>query len=160
MEQAKTQKGKIMKNTKLIIGTLLIVIGITGFFAGMKYQQSKGFSMADMPSGAMHEGMPGQRDPTGARGMNNSGMVSGEIIDKDETSITVKQADESTKIILLSEDTGVNKTSEGSVDDLEAGESVMIFGQENPDGSISAVNIQLNPRFREGLNRMHQPDED
>lgn len=100
-----------MKNTKLIIGTLVIIIGIAGFFAGIKYQQSKGFSMADMQSGAMHSGMPGQQRPIGTRGMNNSGMVSGEIIDKDETSITVKQADESTKIILLSEDTGVNKTS-------------------------------------------------
>lgn len=148
-----------MKNTRLIIGTLLIVIGITGFFAGMKYQQSKVPSITDMPSAAMHGGMPGQRDPAGARGMNNSGMISGEIIDKDETSITVKQADESTKIILLSEDTGVNKTSEGSIDDLETGETVMIIGQENPDGSISAVNIQLNPRFREGFNRMNQSDE-
>ena len=95
--------------------------------------------------------------------MNNSGMISGEIIDKDEASITIKQDDESTKIILLSEDTGVNKTSEGSIDDLEAGESVMIFGQTNPDGSISATNIQLNPRFREGLregfNRMHESEE-
>ena len=79
---------------------------------------------------------------------SGSGMVSGEIIDKDETSITVKQADESTKIILLSENTGVSKTSEGSVDDLKAGETVMIFGQENPDGSISAANIQLSPRHQ------------
>ena len=86
-------------------------------------------------------------------------MISGEIIDKDETSITIKQADESTKIILLSENTEINKTSEGLADDLKTGEAVMIFGQENPDGSISAANIQLNPRFREGLNRMHQPDE-
>jgi len=149
-----------MKNTKLIIGILLAVVGAVGFFGGMKYQQSKGFSMADMQSTAMHGGMPSQRGPTEAREMNNSGMVSVEIIDKDETSITVKQADESTKIILLSEDTGVNKTSEGSVDDLETGETVMIFGQENPDGSISAANVQLNPRFREGFNRMHESGED
>jgi hypothetical protein len=136
-----------MKNTKLIIGVLLIVAGITGFFGGMKYQQSKGFSMT------------GRSGSERIRPSSNSGMVSGEIIDRDEASITVKQADESTKIILLSENTGVSKTSEGSVDDLKTGETVMIFGQENPDGSISAINIQLSPRFREGLNRMHQSDE-
>ncbi|HUS59966.1 MAG TPA: hypothetical protein VMX76_01120 [Nevskiaceae bacterium] len=133
-----------MKNTKLIIGVLLIVVGITGFWGGMKYQQSKGFSMT------------GRLDPEQTRRSSNSGMVSGEIIDRDETSITVKQADESTKIILLSENTGVSKTSEGSVDDLKTGETVMIFGQKNPDGSISAANIQLNPQFREGLNIMHR----
>jgi len=136
-----------MKNSKLIIGALLIAVGFAGFFGGIKYQQSKGFSMT------------GRLNSERTRPNNNSGMVSGEIIDKDKTSITVKQANESTKIILLSENTGINKTSEGSVDDLKTGETVMIFGQENPDGSIFAVNIQLNPRFREGLNRMHQPDE-
>lgn len=148
-----------MKNTRLVIGVLLIAVGITGFFGGMKYQQSKGFSMTDIQSGDTHVGMTGLSGSERTRRNGNSEMVSGEIIDKDETSITVKQADESTKIILLSEDTGVNKTSQGSIDDLETGESVMIFGQENPDGSISAANIQLNPRFRDGFNRMHQPDE-
>ena len=148
-----------MKNTKLVIGTLLIVVGITGFFGGMKYQQSKRFSMTDIQSGDMHAGMTGQSGSERTRPISSSGMVSGEIIDRDEVSITVKQADESTKIILLSENTGINKTSEGSVDDLKAGETVMIFGQENPDGSISAANIQLNPRFREGFSGMHQPEE-
>ena len=144
-----------MKNTKLIIGVLLIVVGIAGFFVGIKYQQSKGFSMTDIQSGNTNMGMTGRPGSERTIPNNNSGMISGEIIDKDEASITVKQADESTKIILLSEDTGVSKTSEGLVDDLKTGESVMIFGQENPDGSISAANIQLNPRFREGFNRVH-----
>ena len=147
-----------MKNLKLIIGALLIIVGLAGFFGGMKYQQSKGFSMNGIQSGDTHAGMTGRLDSERTRPSSNSGMISGEIIGKDEVSITVKQADESTKIILLSENTGVNKTSEGSVDDLKTGETVMIFGQENPDGSISATNIQLNPRFREGLNRMHQSD--
>ena len=147
-----------MKNTKLIIGALLIVVGFAGFFGGMKYQQSKGFSMANIQSGDTRTGMAGRSDSERTRLGSNSGMISGEIIDKDEVSITVKQADESTKIILLSENTGVNKTSEGSVDDLKTGETVMIFGQENPDGSISAANIQLNSRLREEFNRMHEPD--
>jgi len=148
-----------MKNTKLIIGVLLIVVGITSFFGGMKYQQSKGFLMTDIQPGNTHPGMAGRPGSERVMGSSNSGMVSGEIIEKDEASITVKQADESTKIILLSEDTEISKTSEGSVDDFKTGETVMIFGQDNPDGSISAVNIQLNPRVREGFNRMHQPGE-
>ena len=147
-----------MKNSKLIIGALLIAVGFAGFFGGMKYQQSKGFSMTGIQSGDTHAGMTGRLDSERTRPSNNSGMISGEIIDKDEVSITVKQADESTKIILLSENTGVNKTSEGSVDDLKTGETVIIFGQENPDGSISAANIQLNSRLREEFNRMHEPD--
>lgn len=148
-----------MNNNILVTIILIIVVCAGGFFAGTKYQQNKGFSMTDIQSGDTHMGMSGRSGSERIRPNSNSGMVSGEIIDKTEEIIIVKQTDESTKIILLSKDTGINKTSEGSVDDLKAGETVMIFGQENPDGSISAANIQLNPRLREGFNRMHQSEE-
>ena len=75
-------------------------------------------------------------------------MVRGEIIDQDEESITVKLSDDSSKIVLISENMSINKATEGSVDDLEVGKEVMVFGQENSDGSVSATNIQLNPMLR------------
>ena len=78
-------------------------------------------------------------------------MIRGEIINKDEKSITVKMPDNSSKIILLSENTKINKATEGSVDDLETGKQVVVFGQENPDKSISATNIQLDFGFREDV---------
>jgi len=75
----------------------------------------------------------------------NQGLrpVSGTIISQDEESITVKLADESSKIILITENSTINKTEEGSKEDLGEGTEVTIFGQENSDGSITAQNIQI-----------------
>jgi len=129
-----------MKNT-MVIALVLVACGL-GFFTGMKYQQTKQPSRADFQEMRnMRQGTPGFQRPAG------SGTVRGEIIDKEEASITVKLPDESSKIVLISENTTINKATEGSIDDLETGEQVMVFGQTNSDGSLSATNIQLGERF-------------
>jgi hypothetical protein len=140
-----------MKNNTLIIAVLVIVVGVGGFFAGIKYQQNKQPSRVDFQTG---RGM-GQHNMPGAQQREGSEVIRGEIINQDETSITVKLPDDSSKIILISENTAINKATEGSVDDLETGEQVMVFGQTNSDGSVSATNIQLDSGLR--FNRtLHQ----
>jgi hypothetical protein len=126
-----------MKKPVIII--LVLAASAGGFLAGMKYQQSKQPSRADFQArmGMMGGGVPGAQPRAGAE------IVRGEIIDQDETSITVKLPDESSKIVLISENTIINKASEGSVADLETGEEVMVFGQTNSDSSVSASDIQL-----------------
>lgn len=124
-----------MKNNILLIIILIIGVGAVGFFAGMKYQQKNLPKRADFQS--RQSGMPGGQQREG------SGMVRGEIISRDGESVTVKLPDESSKIILISENTEINKTTEGSADDLETGKQVMVLGQTNPDGSVSAASIQL-----------------
>jgi hypothetical protein len=129
-----------MRNSLIVI-VLLVVVAGGGFFAGMKYQQSKTPSQGDF------ETMRGQRGDQNSRmnpRLSGAQMVRGEIIDRDEESITVKLMDESSKIVLLTDNTQINKAVEGSKDDLEKGSQVMIFGQENSDGSVSASQIQLN----------------
>ena len=121
-----------------------------GFFGGMKYQQSKQPSRADFQSRA---GMRQQNLPSGVQQRMGAGTVRGEIISQDETSITVKLPDGSSKIVLISENTEINKATEGSIDDLGTGEQVMVIGQTNSDGSITAQNIQLNPELRGIPNR-------
>lgn len=136
-----------MKNNILIIVILVIIIGVGGFFAGMKYQQSKQPSRADFQTRMeMRQGIPGNRQHEGSE------AVRGEIIDKDEESIIVKLPDDSSKIVLISENTTINKATEGSVNDLKNGEQVMVFGKGNSDGSVSAQNIQLNPGFSRSPN--------
>lgn len=124
-----------MNNPKLIviIASLLIVVGGGGFYAGMKYQQNQ------------RRGQSGQmRQRTG----QNFRPVVGDIISQDDKSITVKLEDGSSKIVLFSDNTSINKASEGSKDDLKVDEKVGVFGTENSDGSVTAQNIQLNPTAR------------
>lgn len=128
-----------MKNKNLIITILLLVITGGGmFFAGMKYQQSK---RQAFPS-RLNQGQ-GQR----AVGTNRNGFqpINGEIIASDGKSITVKMADNSSKIVLITDNTIINKADTATKEELKTGEKVAVFGTQNSDGSVSAQNIQLNP---------------
>ncbi len=138
-----------MKNNIAIVLVIVIfVAGGAGFFGGMKYQQSKQPSRADFQARVgMRQGVPGAQQGAGTE------TVRGEIVSQDEESITVKLPDESSKIILISENTAINKATEGSVGDLETGEQVMVFGKANSDGSIAATQIQLNFGLRGEVNQ-------
>ncbi len=132
-----------MKNIALIVLALLIVAG-GAFFAGTKYQAGKNQSFFRSVSGQ------GQ-----FRQMNRSGLrpVTGEIISSDDKSVTVKLQDGSSKIVLFSDKTTINKASKGTKEDLKTGENIAVFGQENTDGSVTAQSIQLGAMFRAGQPR-------
>ncbi len=129
-------------NKNVIMTILIIVVGAGAFFGGMKYQQSKVPSFGRQFNG-MQGGRNGQGQPSGIR--QNFRPVNGEIISADDKSITVKLTDGSSKIVLLSDKTEINKAGEATKVDLKVGEKVAVFGQQNSDGSVSAQNIQLNP---------------
>lgn len=125
-------------NKNLIIAILMILIaGGAGFFGGIKYQESRQQKVFRNFGQRMGDG---QRT-LGIQG-NGFRPVAGEIISIDDKSITVKMQDGSSKIVLLSENTQINKASEGTKEDLKVGEKVSVFGQTNTDGSVTAQNIQ------------------
>lgn len=142
-------------NKNSIIVTVLVAVVVAGvaFFAGMTFQKSKqGVNM--MAQGQFRNGA-GRTVAFQGRGGGQQlqGMtpVAGEIISKDENSLTVKLPDGSSKIVIVSDSSKINKTSEGSVDDLKTGESITVFGKSNSDGSVTAQNISLgNMMFRMG----------
>lgn len=139
-----------MKKNIIITVLLLILIGIGAFVGGMqyqKYQQSK-----QAASFRQFGGMQGNRTGQGQAQGNRQGFrpVNGEIISSDEESITVKLQDGSSKIILITDKTEINKAAEANKSDLKAGEKVAVFGEVNNDGSVTAQNIQLNPILRAG----------
>lgn len=140
-----------MKNNLwIIVALLLVIIGGGAFFAGMKYQQSKSpraFGQRFDSQGANRQG--GQFPGGGRSGLR---PVNGEIIGQDEKSITVKLTDGSSKIVLLSDKTTINKAAEATKSDLKTGEKVAVFGQENSDGSVTAQSVQINPTFGGGAN--------
>lgn len=136
-----------MKNLIIITIILVLVVGGSTFFGGMKYQETKS------PRAGFFQGAR-----NGQLAQRNQGFrpVNGEILSLDDKSITVKLQDGSSKIILLTDTTAINKSAEGSRSDLKTGEKVAVFGTENSDGSVTAQNIQLNPNFRSGP--MQSPD--
>ncbi len=128
-----------MKNSKLIglVIVLLLAVGGGSFYAGIKYQAGKNsVNFSQGQQGAFRQRV-GQNQ--------NVRSVRGEILNVDEKSMTVKLADGSSKIVLLSGNTSINKATEGVKEDLKAGEKVAVFGNENSDGSVTAQSIQLNP---------------
>jgi hypothetical protein len=83
----------------------------------------------------------------GVRGgmMRGGGGAMGTILSMDSTSLTLSIKDGGSKIVLLTDATPVMKTSPGSRSDLKTGESVMVTGTTNQDGSISAQSISIRP---------------
>ena len=81
-------------------------------------------------------------------GQNNSGgaFENGEIISKDDKSITIKTREGSSKIIYFSNSTTIGKTVDGSVSDLNIGNQVMVNGKNDSSGVITAQNIQIRPK--------------
>lgn len=127
----------------MVLGT--IVIAGVAFFGGMKYQETKGGNANSNARGQFAQRQGGQ----GRFGANANGRpVQGEITALDDTNLTVKLTDGSSKIVNISNSTTFSKTETGSKADLKVGTKVATFGTTNSDGSVTAQNVQINPMFR------------
>lgn len=135
-----------MKNMNILAIVLLFVGLGVGFFGGMQYQKSQRPQFGQTNNSA---GNQARRAGFGQNGTNRP--VTGDIISFDNNGITVKLIDGSSKIVLVSGSTQVNKTNPGVRSDLAVGQKVLVIGMANPDGSVTAQNIQLNPQVRRGF---------
>ncbi len=126
----------------------LVLVGAGSFYGGIQYQKSQrsGFPGGQFPERFNGTNLRGRSGPNGVRGWFRP--VSGEVLKTDDTSITVKMPDGSSKIVMISDSTKINKAAEGSMTDITVGSTVMVLGMENSDGSVTAQNIQLNPILR------------
>lgn len=150
----------------LITAVLVLVVGVLAFAGGMYFQKgrqsifgrqmgagqfggnvtfSQGGGGRGMTAGVVGGAAGGANGGTRAMGIR---PVDGEIIATNDQSITVKLADGSSKIVVLSANATINKASEATKADLKVGEKVAVFGQVNADGSVTAQSIQLNPVLR------------
>jgi len=145
-----------MKKNIIVTIIIALLVGAGAFYAGMKYDQSKnptanlnaeGFanlSSEERQARLQQFGAIGQSG--GTRGTQaNGGFATGEIISKDEKSLTIKLQDGGSKIVFFSDSTPIMKTASGTSQDLTTGEQVTVTGTTNQDGSLSAQSIQLRP---------------
>jgi D-Tyr-tRNAtyr deacylase len=72
-------------------------------------------------------------------------LLSGEVITKDDESLTLKIQDGGSKIVFFSNSTQISKTTNGSIDNIEIGKQITVNGEQNSDGSYIAKTIQLSP---------------
>lgn len=139
----------IQHNTAILAVVIAVLFAVGGFFAGTHVQKLRTGRTLIMGGNFQRGQEIGQRFDGQARGGNQASMVgykptSGEVISVDASSVTVKLVDGSTKVILLSDNTQVNKTDEATREDIKTGETITVFGTINTDGSVVAQNIQLN----------------
>ncbi len=138
-------------NKKIGLAAGFIIMAGIMFYAGMKYgegsQTAAKQGRFQQLSGVAGTTINGQR---GTRGGVGGGFSGGEIIAKDDKSITVKTQDGGSKIIFFSGSTPVMKSTAGTAQDLTIGEQITANGTANADGSITAQSIQIRPAQKAG----------
>lgn len=136
-----------MQKNILIVLALVVVAG-SCFYGGMRYGQNQQIALSASQRQARGQQFGGGRGGAGVTGGPagaNSGFVTGDILSKDDKSITVKTRDGGSKIIFYSATTAVMKSVNGASGDLTVGESISVNGSTNQDGSVSAQSIQIRP---------------
>lgn len=142
-----------MPKQTLTIVIVVAVIAVGGsFFAGMKYagsqsstvtmQNFQNLSPAERQQRLQQLGGSG-RGGRGAGGMG--GGTFGEILSKDDKSLTLKLRTGGSKIIFFDQKVEIGKFVTGNLSDLTVGASVSVNGTSNTDGSVTASSIQIRP---------------
>ncbi len=141
---------------KLIAGVVLcaVVFGGGGYYAGKTFGARSGAMQGNF-RGEFAGGPGGAARGQGATRAFN--MTAGEVIAQDDTSITIRMQDGSTKIVLMGQSTQITKSAAGTSKDLAVGTPVAVMGAANQDGSVTAESVQIRPEgFGSTTPRMRQ----
>jgi hypothetical protein len=143
------------KDMKKIVIMILavVVVGAGAFYGGLKFggNSKSGAPAAGANNFQNFAGGQGGPVANGAAARRaglagaNGGLVNGDIIAQDATSITVKLRDGGSKIIFYSPSTEIGKFVTGAASDLAVGKTVMVSGKTGSDGSLTAQSIQIRP---------------
>lgn len=144
-----------MRKRFALLLAAVVAVGLA-FGAGLASCQSgtNGASQtaARTPDGAQANGIqsagqgPITKDGAAATQGGNSRtsrMVNGSVTAVDGNTVTVSTQQGDTKVKL--DGAKIQKTVDGSIEDLKPGQRVMVTGQSGPDGSFSATTVQVVP---------------
>ena len=147
----------------LSAGVIVLVAGaaVGGFFGGKAYERNRadtirndfmrergivGFDTNMAPGAGMNQSQgaaPNENMNTGnfpAGGMGRG--ASGEVKSVDGNTLTLTTGENETKVT-LSDNTTIVKTISGSTADLTAGQQVMVTGERDSDGNITATQVTI-----------------
>lgn len=129
----------------IIAGVIGLAVGLVGgYFGGKAFtpQGNRNFTAGrtQMQNGQNRQ-FPQQQNGNG----NGAGFASGEIQDISSDKLTLKTREGSSQIVLLNSSTTFKKLNDATQGDFQSGVSVTITGKSNPDGSITATNVQTAP---------------
>jgi hypothetical protein len=144
-----------MNKSIAIIILIVVLVGSLAFYSGMRYAQNKisKSNVSQVNFQNLQNLSPQERQKRlqefGMRfrsgNQRDANFAAGEIIAKDDKSVTIKLRDGGSKIIFFSGSTEITKFVAGNLEDLEVGKNIVVNGSTNPDGSITAQSIQLRP---------------
>ncbi len=124
---------------------VVVVFGLgflTSYLVMPKAAAPRG-NMAAYGGGASGFGQGSTRSQSGR--VRGAGFVTGSLLKKDATSMTVQTRDGSTKLILVTSSTKAMQMADTTIDQFNQGSNVMVNGTANSDGSITAQTVQLMP---------------
>ncbi len=119
------------------IGVIALIIGAGIGYAGagmLNRPAAPQFTRGNFAAGGMMRG-----------GGANGGFLSGTVVSKNATTMTLNTRDGSSHVVFITPDTTVSKSVDGTMSDVPVGGTVIVSGTTNSDGSVSANLIQLRP---------------
>ena len=141
-----------MKNKHFTSVIVLVIISLSsGFFAGSYYKNSQTTTSTAQIGTTFSRGVPGSTSKSRAGGIG--GGIFGDIISKDNQSITVKLQSGGSQIVFVDPSTIITKSVSGTLTDLNEGTTVTINGTTNSDGSsLTANSINIRPQTASSTN--------
>lgn len=141
------------KYVAMVVAAVAIVGG-GSFYGGMQYDKNltaqvratRGQGQFGGAGGNVQSEQRGQQRSgmMGGRGQGG-GFVTGEVLSKDDKSITVKTPDGGSAIVYFSSTLNVRKADVASISDVIVGEQVTVSGKSSSDGSIVADTVSIMP---------------
>jgi hypothetical protein len=126
---------------KHIIITIICVVCVGGgaFYGGMMYQKSQRPSF----SGGMPGGAGGSGSSATQTQKTSYQPIVGTVSSADASSLTVRQENGSSRIVLSSSSTKVSRLLDALMSDIKTNDAVTVLGTINTDGTVTAASVSL-----------------